>query len=163
MALIGVDKNPETLAMIVVSEWDDAPVERVWQIWADPRQLEKWWGPPTWPATVTEHSLEPGGKVAYFMSGPEGEKAHGWWRIVSAQPPRGLVFEDGFADEDGNPDEKMPSMVMTLSLVEREGGGTRMSVETKFASIEAMEQLVAMGMIEGMSEAMGQIDALLVA
>jgi uncharacterized protein YndB with AHSA1/START domain len=162
MPLIGVDKNPETLSINVISEWD-APVERVWQIWADPRQLEKWWGPPTWPATVTEHSLDPGGKVDYFMTGPDGTKAHGWWRITFAQPPRHLVFEDGFADADGNPDEKMPTMVMTLELTDRPGGGTRMSVETRFASIEAMEQLVAMGMVEGMSEAMGQIEAVLAA
>ena len=162
MTLISVDKHPETLSMNVVSEWD-APVERVWQIWADPRQLEKWWGPPTWPATVTEHSLEPGGRVGYFMTGPEGEKAGGWWRITSAQAPRHLVFEDGFADDDGNPDEKMPTMVMTVELTERAGGGTRMSMETKFPSIAAMEQLDAMGMLEGMSAAIGQIDAVLAA
>lgn len=160
MAVIDVDKNPENLSMTVVSEYD-APVERVWQIWADPRQLETWWGPPTWPATVVEHSLEPGGRVFYFMTGPEGGKAHGWWRIVSAAPPHSLVFEDGFADAEGNEDATMPSMVLTLLLEDRPGGGTRMSVETKFPSIEAMEQLVAMGMIEGMSSAMGQIDALL--
>ncbi len=161
MTLIAVDKHPETLSMNLVSEFD-APVERVWQIWADPRQLEKWWGPPTWPATVTEHSVEPGGKVAYFMTGPDGTKAPGWFRIIAAAPPRRLEFEEGFADDAGNPDPKMPSMVMTVELSDRDGGGTRMTVDTTFPSIEAMEQLVSMGMIEGMSEAIGQIDALLV-
>ncbi|MGQ0847346.1 MAG: SRPBCC family protein [Sporichthyaceae bacterium] len=162
MPLIGVDKHPEDLTMTVVSEFD-APAERLWQIWADPRQLEKWWGPPQWPATVGEHSLSPGGAVSYFMTGPDGEKAGGWWRIVSAQPPRTLVFEDGFANSDGSPDEKMPTMVIAVELTDRPGGGTRMTVATTFPSIEAMEQLVGMGMIEGMSLCVGQIDALLAA
>jgi uncharacterized protein YndB with AHSA1/START domain len=162
MPLVGVDKDPENLTMTVHTEFD-APVERVWQIWADPRQLEKWWGPPTWPATVTEHSLEPGGTVAYFMTGPEGEKAGGWWRIEAAQPPRRLEFTDGFAADDGTPDEKMPTMRMTVELTDRAGGGTTMRVATTFPSLQAIKQLVGMGMIEGMSAAIGQIDDLLAA
>lgn len=34
-----------------------ASVGAVWQLWADPRLLERWWGPPTYPATVVEHDL----------------------------------------------------------------------------------------------------------
>ncbi len=40
-----------------------APVERVWQVYADPRQLEKIWGPPGFPATFVDHELRPGGRV----------------------------------------------------------------------------------------------------
>jgi uncharacterized protein YndB with AHSA1/START domain len=162
MALIGVDKNPEELTITIHTEFD-ATVERVWQIWADPRQLEKWWGPPTWPATVNEHSLEPGGGIKYFMTGPDGTKAPGWFKIISTDAPRHLTFEEGFADENGDPDSRMPSMVMSVAISERSGGGAKMTVETKYPSIEAMEQLIAMGMLEGMSEAVGQIDALLAA
>ena len=77
-------------------------------MWADPRQLERWWGPPTWPATFVEHDLTTGGGAHYFMTGPEGEKAHGWWRIVAVDEPRSIEFEDGFADEEGRPDDEMP-------------------------------------------------------
>ncbi|WP_367618868.1 SRPBCC domain-containing protein [Brevibacterium sp.] len=49
-----------------------APPERVWEVYADPRQLEKVWGPPTYPATVVDHSLVPGGRVTYYMTSPEG-------------------------------------------------------------------------------------------
>ena len=37
-----------------------------------------------------------------------------------------------------------------------------MTVTSRFATLEQMEQLVAMGMVEGMTGAMGQIDDLLV-
>ncbi len=79
----------------------DAPVERVWEVWSDPRQLERWWGPPGYPATVLEHDLTPGGSVAYRMTGPEGDQHGGWWRVRAVDPPRYLEFEDGFADEAG--------------------------------------------------------------
>ena len=73
MPVISVDKDTEALEMTVVAEFD-APVERVWQLWADPRQLERWWGPPSHPATVVDHDLTPGGWVRYFMTSPEGDK-----------------------------------------------------------------------------------------
>src|SRR5581483_7050295 len=140
MSVTDITKDPVALTMTVTAEYD-APVERAWQLWADPRLLERWWGPPTYPATFVDHDLSPGGHVGYYMTGPAGDKPHGWWRITAVDAPRRLEFEDGFAD--------------------RSGGGTRMVIVTTFPSAEAMEQLIAMGMEEGLSGAMGQIDALL--
>ncbi|MGH9276312.1 MAG: SRPBCC family protein, partial [Acidimicrobiales bacterium] len=80
-----VDKDPTALTMTVTTELD-ATVERTWQLWADPRQLERWWGPPTYPATVVEHDLAAGARVRYFMTSPEGEKFYGMWDIVAVEP-----------------------------------------------------------------------------
>ena len=79
MTVKDVKKDPATLTMVITAEFD-APVESVWQLWADPRQLERWWGPPTYPATVVDHDLVAGGTVNYVMTGPEGDKHGGWWR-----------------------------------------------------------------------------------
>src|SRR6476661_1620151 len=160
MTVISSVKNLEALSLSVVAEFD-APVERVWQIWADPRQLERWWGPPTYPATVVDHDLSEGGAVNYFMTSPEGDKYAGWWRVSAVAPPRRLEFEDGFADADGRPNPNMPVTVVAVTLDDRDGGGTRMEITSTFATVEAMDQLLAMGMDEGMKAAMGQIDALL--
>lgn len=160
MSVTDVRKDPETKTMTITSEFDQ-PIERAWQLWADPRQLEKWWGPPTYPATVVDHDLTPGGTVRYVMTGPEGDTSAGWWRVLSAEAPHRLEFEDGFSGEDGEPNPDMPTMIIRVTLDERDGGGTRMAVETTFPSIEVMDQMVAMGMEEGMISAMGQIDALL--
>ena len=159
MTVISSTKNPETLSYTLVAEFD-ADVERVSQIWEDPRQLERWWGPPTWPATFSKHEFTPGGEASYYMTGPEGEKAGGWWRITSIEAPYRLEFDDGFADDNGAPDAEMGSMHATVTL-EDIGGRTRMSVLSKFESEEQMGKMIAMGMEEGMQEAAGQIDALL--
>ena len=160
MTVTDVVKDPENRTMTITAEFG-APVERVWQIWADPRQLERWWGPPTYPATVVDHDLSEGGAVNYFMTSPEGDKFAGWWRVSAVAPPRRLEFEDGFADADGRPNPNMPVTVVAVTLDDRDGGGTRMEITSTFATVEAMDQLLAMGMDEGMKAAMGQIDALL--
>jgi uncharacterized protein YndB with AHSA1/START domain len=161
MTVVRTTPDPETRTLTVVAELA-APPARVWQLWADPRQLERWWGPPTWPASFVEHNLAPGGRSRYFMTGPDGEKAHGWWRFQAVEEPRSLELEDGFADENGVPTAELPTISMRMDLEEVDAG-TRMTLTSRFASLEQMEQLMNMGMIEGLTEALGQIDELLVA
>lgn len=159
MTVTDVRKDPSTCTMEIISELD-APIDAVWLMWADPRRLERWWGPPTYPATFVAHDLTPGGAVTYFMTGPEGDKHHGWWKVVAVDAPHRLEVDDGFADDQGAPNPEMPVTRMVVTL-QAAGGGTRMTIASTFPSVEAMEQMVAMGMEEGMREALGQIDALL--
>jgi uncharacterized protein YndB with AHSA1/START domain len=160
MTVIDVRTNPDALTLTITAEYD-APADRVWELLADPRRLERWWGPPSYPATVVEHSLAPGGSVSYYMTGPAGERLWGWWRITSSRAPAALVFVDGFGDVSGSPDPDMPTTNTSVTLHPTDAGGTRMVIESAFGSPEAMEQLVAMGMVEGISAALGQTDALL--
>jgi uncharacterized protein YndB with AHSA1/START domain len=159
MTVISSTKNPEALSFTLIAEFD-AGVERVWQIWEDPRQLERWWGPPTWPATFEKHEFTPGGEASYYMTGPDGEKARGWWRITNVQAPTHLEFDDGFADDDGAPNEAMGTTHATVTL-EEIGDRTRMTILSTFESEDQLNKMVEMGMEEGMQEAAGQIDALL--
>ncbi|MET7276032.1 SRPBCC domain-containing protein [Streptomyces flaveolus] len=159
MTITSLDKDVEHLTLTLVADFS-APVERVWQLWADPRKLERWWGPPSYPATVEEHDLTPGGAVTYFMTGPDGDKFRGWWRITSVDAPTSLEFTDGFADPDGTPSTTMPTMAVQVRLSER-GGGTRMEMRSVFDSAEQMERLADMGMVEGLRQAVGQMDGLL--
>lgn len=159
MPVTDVSKDLDALTMTVTAEFD-AGAERVWEMWSDPRQLERWWGPPSHPATFVDHDFAAGGRAAYFMTGPDGTKYHGWWRFEEIEPPARLRFEDGFADDEGNPDQEMPTTVATVTITES-GGATRMSIESKFGSREGMERVIEMGMEQGVVEALGQIDGML--
>ena len=160
MTVTAFEKNPEKLSMTVTAEFDASP-DRVWQLWADPRQLERWWGPPTYPATFTKHDLAPGSRVEYHMTGPEGDQPKGYWDIVEVQPPHRLVFNDGFANDDGTPNTDLPVGVAIVSIEEIGSGRSRMTLESIHPSAEAMEQVLAMGQEEGLKQALGQIDAIL--
>jgi uncharacterized protein YndB with AHSA1/START domain len=159
MGVTRVLVDPEMATMTVTAEYD-VPAERAWQLWGDPRQLERWWGPPSYPATVVDHELEPGGHVTYVMTGSEGDRHRGWWRVLEVEPPRRLVVEDGFADESGQPSPDMPATLMCVVIDDRPGG-VIVTIESTFPSAAAMEQLISMGMQEGMESAMGQIDEVL--
>ena len=159
MSVTSIDKDVDNLTVTLIADFD-APAERVWQLWADPRQLERWWGPPTYPATMEEHDLAPGGGVSYFMTGPEGKKYHGWWRVIAVDPPRSLEFTDGFADEDGAPNPEMPITTSRMRLSEHEGG-TRMELRWSFEAPEEMQRLLEMGALQGLREAVDQMGPLL--
>ncbi len=160
MTVTAVRKDPKALTMTVDAEFEATP-DRVWQLWADASQLERWWGPPTYPATFTKHDLSRGGRAEYHMTGPEGDQPRGYWDILETDPPRRLVVKDGFANDDGTPNDDLPRNEFRVTIQEVAAGRTRMSIESKFPSVEAMEQLLAMGMEQGLTEAVGQIDAIL--
>ena len=159
MTVTSVDKHLDARTLTLVAEFD-APVEQVWQLWADPRKLERWWGPPGYPATFERFELEPGGTVTYFMTSPEGERFHGLWRVVGIDPPTSLDLEDSFADAEGNADPDLPTGQMRMRLTEA-GGRTRMELVSIHATVKDLEQVLEMGQAEGMTQAMGQMDALL--
>ena len=160
MTVTDVRKDPDKLTLTITADLD-AGIERAWQLWADPRQLERWWGPPGWPATFVDHDLSPGSRCLYYMSGPDGEKPHGWWEIVAADAPTRLELRDGFADADGNPSDGPMTTSMVMTLTPRGDGGTTMSIESRFPSLEVMEQMAEMGMVEGITQAINQIDGIL--
>jgi uncharacterized protein YndB with AHSA1/START domain len=159
MSVTSVDKDFDSLTLTLVADFD-ASIERVWQLWADPRRLERWWGPPTYPATVEEHDLTPGGAVTYVMTGPAGEKARGWWRVTAVDSPTSLDFIDGFADNDGEPIADMPTTTVQVRLSETDGA-TRMVLRSTFDSREHMQRVVDMGAPEVLQQTVGQMDALL--
>ena len=159
MSVVSVEKDFESLSLVLVAEFD-APIGRVWELWADPRQLERWWGPPTHPATVEEHDLAAGGGVTYVMTGPKGETSRGWWRVTAVDPPRSLEFTDGFAHQDGTPNAAMPITTVRVRLTEHDGG-TRMELRFVFDSRKRMEQLERSGAFDVFSQSFAQTDALL--
>ena len=90
-----------------------------------------------------------------------GDQPRGYWDILEVDPPHRLVFHDGFANDDGTPNPDMPGMSVRVTIEAIDGGRTRMSIESRFPNTEAMEQILAMGMEEGLTLAVGQIDAIL--
>lgn len=162
MTVTDLRKDIEAATLTIVAEYP-ASAARVWQLWADPRQLERWWGPPSHPATVTEHDLAAGGTVRYHMTGPEGERYHGGWRVKAVEPPHRLEFEDFFADGDGKENPDLPRSKTVVSITDAGAGTTRMTIETHYSSTEAMQQVLEMGMEEGIRQALAQSDALLAA
>jgi uncharacterized protein YndB with AHSA1/START domain len=154
MPLTSVTKDAAKLTLTVVGDYP-VPQQRLWDAFADPRQLERFWGPPTCPATFTRHDFKVGGRAEYFLTGPKGEKWSGSWKFTAVNPISSFEAHDG---EDNAEDPNMPaSMTFTFEATPT---GSRVIGVTQFSSLEAMEQS-AKGMEEGLRAAMPQLDAVL--
>lgn len=159
MPVTDVTTDPEALTMTLTAEFA-APVERLWDAFTDPRQLERFWGPPGWPATFTRFEFEPGGRAIYSLTSPHGEKVHGAWEFLNVEAPRSFEVLDAFADENGTPNADMPESRMVFAF-EQTADGSRLRNVTHFTSADALEQVVAMGAVEGSTMAINQLDRVL--
>ncbi len=159
MPVTSVTTDTDALSMTLVADFPVAP-ERLWDAFADPRKLERFWGPPGYPSTFGTYDLRPGGYVHYWMTSPEGQTFHGRWDVVSVDAPRTFTVTDTFADENGVSEPSMPAGSMTVT-VEATDAGSRLTVLSTSPTLEALEQVIAMGQIEGMTQAMSQLDAVL--
>lgn len=159
MPVTDITTDPQSLTMTLTAEFP-APVERVWKAFTDPSQLERFWGPPGWPATFGDIDLTVGARVQYRMTSPRGERSSGSWEFLSIDEPRSFEVIDSFVTDDGEPLDGFPAMRMTFEFHETPEGA-RLVNTTYFDNAEALEQVVAMGAIEGSRMAMAQLDAVL--
>jgi uncharacterized protein YndB with AHSA1/START domain len=159
VTVISSTTDAEKLTMTMSAEFDAAP-ERVWDLWEDPRKLERWWGPPTFPATFTRHDFVVGGESRYHMTGPAGETPRGWWQMFVIDRTSRIEFANGLAGDDGEPAPGIEPMSGVVTFAPT-ATGTQMLVITHFVDTDQMELMLSMGMREGMAQAIGQVDGLL--
>lgn len=107
---------------------------RVFAAWTDPAQLRHWCCPTGFSITVCEGDVRPGGSFRSCMRSPQGEDhwVTGVYREVVA--PERLVFTHRWLDDSGDPGHET---VVTVSLAETEGGGTRLTLHQAFFVSEA--------------------------
>ena len=159
MPVSSVEKDLDQLTITIVADFT-APLRRLWDAYTDPRQIERFWGPPTYPAKFLRHDALTGGRSVYSMTGPEGDTHYGCWEWTSAEAPHSFEVIDRFADAAGVPNTDLPATRMDFSF-EETSGGSRLSTTSRFDSLEQMQQLLEMGMLEGTLEATAQIDQVL--
>ncbi|MFC9936135.1 SRPBCC domain-containing protein [Glutamicibacter sp. NPDC127525] len=160
MPVTSVVKDSEALSLTVHAEFP-VKVSRLWDAYLDARQLEKFWGPMEYPATFTRHDAAPGGRSNYHMTSPEGEEFHGYWIWNEVVEHKFFEVSDGFAHADGTPNTDLPANRIVFTF-DPTSEGTKLTITSTFDSAEDLEQVVAMGMIDGTRSAMSQIEQVLI-
>lgn len=159
MPITSIEKDLDQLTITVVADFA-ASVTRLWDAYADPRQLERFWGPPSYPATFVRHDVAIGGRSVYRMTGPQGDVHYGCWEWTHVDAPRSFEVVDLFADETGAPNTDLPAAHVTFAL-EETATGSRLTTVSRVDSLAQLEELISMGVLEGTREAMSQIDFVL--
>ena len=157
MSQTNITKNRETKELIMDREFN-APIAAVWDAWANPEKLAKWWGPRGWETTIKEFTLEPGGVWHYAMKCVDenqgewfGQESWGKAEFVNVDEPNSFTYKDMFSDADGNINPDMPVMTITVSFTEQ-NGKTHVTSRGVFENAEEYDKVIAMGVEQGAAE-----------
>ncbi|MFD0586544.1 SRPBCC domain-containing protein [Paenibacillus sp. GCM10027627] len=151
-----IEKNREKREL-TVERIVALPRKLAWEGWTKPVHVARWWGPKQWTATIYEMDVRPGGIWRYSLS-PEGgkEDAFGIAEYREVSQPSRLEYMDMFADHRWNVVEG--SDMLTAVTFEEVTGGTKLSIVTRFATVDKLEEAEAIGMIEGYSDALERLE-----
>ena len=133
------------------------PRTTLWRAYTDPERLAQWWGPEGWTLPFCSVDLRVGGAWHYCMRGPTGQESWGKAIYKEIVEPEHLVYTDNFADAEGNLNQKFPELLVTVSFDERPDNHSKLTLHTLFASAVHREKLVAMGMAQGMRQAIDRL------
>lgn len=153
-----ITKRPETRELIVERALS-APAERLWRAWTEPEHIEQWWGPKGWTATIHEMDVRPEGLWRYELSPNDGhgETARGIATYREINAPTLLTFTDRFADMNWGP---VPGSEMetVVTIDEDEAAAhTILKITTQFTTVEELANAEALGMVEGLSDALDRL------
>lgn len=157
MGKTNITKNRDTKELIMDRIFD-APLEAVWDAWANPEKLAKWWGPRGWETTIKTFDFQPGGTWHYAMKCVDenqgewfGQESWGKAVFENMDEPNFFTYKDYFSDADGNINTDLPEMVITVSFIETDGK-THVTSRGVFENAEAYDQVIAMGVEQGAAE-----------
>jgi uncharacterized protein YndB with AHSA1/START domain len=145
---------------ILITRTFDAPRELVWQMWTTAEHLQQWWGPEGWTLPVCEMDFRPGGTWFYCMQGPDEMRSCGKATYLEIDTPERIVYEDAFANADGDPLADMPVGHVTLSFID-EGGKTTVINTVRYPTKADRDKVIEMGMEAGIDQTLNRLEAYL--
>jgi uncharacterized protein YndB with AHSA1/START domain len=154
-----VDSDARTIR---VEREFNAPVPFVWAAWTTAELLDQWWAPKPWKTVTKVMDFRPGGHWSYAMVGPDGEEhlcRADYLRIDVEQSYDAL---DAFCKPDGSINTDMPQAAWNV-VMQAQGDRTLVTVVTTYESREALEAVIAMGLKEGLTMALQNLDEIIAA
>lgn len=149
---------------LVIERVFPAPRSKVWTAFTTPELLAKWWGPRGWNTTIKHMEFKPGGYQHYGMKCEDpnqgewfGKYSWGKSTYKEINPEDSFIYTDEFCDENGTPTPGMPAMDISMEFIE-ENGATRIVSTTIYDKAEDLEQTLAMGMKEGLTETWDRLE-----
>ena len=134
----------------------DAPRALVFKAYSSCKHLKHWWGPKEWPMDECEMDFKVGGEWRYCLRGPnEGDESWGKAIYKEISKPDKIVYEDYFSDKEGNINEEMPGMLITVEFIEHEGK-TKLASTTLFDTSETLTSVLEMGAVEGWNSSLNR-------
>lgn len=141
---------------IIFSRTIEAPIEKVFDAYTTKALFEKWFHPKDASTKVFRFNAVSGGDAFYAIKTPT-MTSYTLAEYKTVKRP----YIDSFATPQGAKDTKMPSMKITLSFSKSNTTKTTVTSTSVFPTKEAAQQVVNMGVEQGMNQTLDQLDALL--
>jgi len=111
-----------------------ATPERLFELWTDPEELAKWWGPEGFTTPTYAMDVRPGGRWHTTMRRPDGSEhvVSGIYRAI--EPPKRLVFTWGWDDDAGMRGHETE---ITVTFEPAPGGTRMMLVQQTFVDTDS--------------------------
>lgn len=151
------DKQTRTLTM---RRAFDAGRELVWDCYTRQELLERWFAPKPMTTRTKSFDFREGGHWHYVMVEPNGTEYWGWTDYLAISPVEYYTANDAFSNEAGEINNELPGAQWKVSFLDK-GDSTVVESVLTFESVEGLEEVVKMGMEEGMVATWGALDELL--
>ncbi|MEO8590952.1 MAG: SRPBCC domain-containing protein [Flavobacteriales bacterium] len=147
--------SPTADREIIIERIINAPRERVWHAFTDPKAVEQWWGPDGFTLTTKAFDFSVGGDWIFTMHGPDGRDYLNHIRFTEIVKPS-LMAHDHGGDLAG--DERKVMFKATITLDDL-GAKTRVTMRSVFPTAEARALVVKeYGAIEGGKQHLARLD-----
>lgn len=154
---VAVTMKPETRELILERIFT-AQQESVFKVYSESPHLECWWGPKGWRTSTLQMDFRPGGVWHFCMTSPDGKMTScakfAYQEIVF---PKMISYIESFVDEAGNKVGDLPDRKVTVTF-EGDGDRTKLVMITEFGSVESLQAIIDMGMVQGFTENFNRLD-----
>jgi uncharacterized protein YndB with AHSA1/START domain len=128
---------------IVLTRVVDAPRERVFQAWTDPKQIVQWFSPEGFQNETLEIDIHPGGRWRFIYVAPDGTRYENRMVFLRIEAPRMLEMEHG-ADIDDDP----ARFHVTVMFDEQSNGKTVLTMRQLHPTVEQRNAGIGFGAVE---------------
>jgi PhnB protein len=134
-----------------------AELDLVWDAWTKPELLDQWWAPKPFRARTKSMDFREGGSWLYAMVSPENVEH--WCRAdyKKIDVKKSFSALDGFCDGDGTINMDFPRSNWT-NVFTAGAATTTVNITVKYNSLADLEKIISMGMKEGFTMALENLD-----
>lgn len=143
---------------LVLTRILNAPREKAYRCWTDPKLITQWFTPPPFTTPFAEMDVRAGGSSLITMRGPDGTEYPNRGVYLEVVPNQRLVFTDAYVCA-WEPSEK-PFMTGILTFDDVGEGKTRYTARVLHWTVADCEAHAKMGFHEGWGIASNQLEAL---
>ena len=145
---------------IIITREFGAQRQLVWDVWTQPKHVEKWFGPKGFTTRVDGLDFKVGGRSTYVMIGPDGTEYPSSGTFKEIVPIEKIVTTDEFGEgfEEAHPNMDLPQGMISTFLFDDLGERTKVTIITAHPTVEDRKKHEAMGVVDGWNSTLDKLD-----